>query len=81
MPATFSTALPAIATITMPANACEMCSVSIAGSSADDEPLGHERRAERRDDQHRDRAATAATRSAAASCLLGVAHRARRDRR
>ena len=34
MPATFSTALPAIATITMPANACEMCSVWIVGSSA-----------------------------------------------
>src|SRR6185312_5846168 len=27
-------ALPAIATITRPANACEMCSASIAGSSA-----------------------------------------------
>ena len=34
MPATFSTALPAIATTTMPAKACEMCSISIAGSSA-----------------------------------------------
>ena len=34
MPATFSTALPAIATITIPANACEMCSWWIVGSSA-----------------------------------------------
>src|SRR5919205_1137160 len=33
-PTTFSTALPAIATITSPANACEMPSDSIAGSSA-----------------------------------------------
>src|SRR6187402_613710 len=34
MPATFSTALPAIATTTIPANACDMCINSIAGSSA-----------------------------------------------
>ena len=33
-PTTFSTALPAMATITRPANACEMCSESIAGSNA-----------------------------------------------
>src|SRR5690606_1396232 len=34
MPTTFSTALPAIATITSPANASEMRSACIAGSSA-----------------------------------------------
>src|SRR5215831_10693019 len=34
IPATFSTALPAIATTTIPANASEMCSARIAGSSA-----------------------------------------------
>src|SRR5437660_465975 len=34
MPATFSTALPAIATTTIPANACDTCNASIAGSSA-----------------------------------------------
>src|SRR4051794_1913850 len=33
-PTTFSIALPAIATMTKPANACEMSSDSIAGSSA-----------------------------------------------
>src|SRR5262245_56219819 len=34
IPATFSTALPAIATTTIPANACDICIISIAGSSA-----------------------------------------------
>src|SRR6185437_14484292 len=34
IPTTFSTALPAIATITKPANASEMCIAPIAGSSA-----------------------------------------------
>src|SRR5579875_932554 len=34
MPTTFSTALPAIAMITRPANASEMCRLRIAGSSA-----------------------------------------------
>ncbi|MCU1673366.1 MAG: hypothetical protein JWN77_1479 [Frankiales bacterium] len=34
MPTTFSTALDAMATMTRPANASEMCSVSIAGVSA-----------------------------------------------
>src|SRR5919198_1451074 len=35
MPTTFSTALPAIATITSPVNACERPSVVIAGSNAE----------------------------------------------
>src|SRR5665647_3289702 len=34
MPTTFSTALPAIATITRPANVGEMCTASMAGVSA-----------------------------------------------
>ena len=46
IPTTFSTALPAIATITSPVNAFETPSARTAGSSACDEPVGDERRAD-----------------------------------
>ena len=55
IPTTFSTALPAIATITSPVNAFEIPSDSTAGSSACDEPVRDERRGDAARREHDER--------------------------